>query len=205
MRSQPLARAVVDFIDDAVQLFVAVIRQIGAFGQVLEHQAIGILVAASLPWVVRIAKVHGHAGVDGHLFVQRHLFALVVGERLAQRLGNGLQFVREGLQCIDHAGGLVMWQLDEHEQSAGRLDQSAHGAGVALVVDKVSLQVTGKLPIHDLWWANMDAEHVRNLTAPVLAFASCRAFNKGLAQVGDQFLAQFAHRFSVDPVVDGFV
>lgn len=85
-------------IGDGVKLFVTVVRRIGAFGQVLANQAIGVLVAATLPWAVRIAKVHGHAGADGQLFVQRHLFALVVGERLAQGLGNGAKLVREGLQ-----------------------------------------------------------------------------------------------------------
>lgn len=127
--SQPLARAVVDFVGDGVQLFLAVVRQIGAFGQVLANQTICVLIAATLPWAVRIAKLHDHAGVDGQLFVQRHLFALFVGEHLAQGLSNVAQLVSEGLQHIGRAGGLGMWQLDEHEQSAGTLDQRAHGAG----------------------------------------------------------------------------
>lgn len=135
--SQSLARAVVNFIGDGVQLFLAVVRQIGAFGQVLANQTVRVLIAATLPWTVRIAKVHGHAGVVRQLFVQRHLFSLVVGERLAKVLGNGAQLVREGLQHIGRAGGLLgMWQLNEHEQSAGTLDQSAHGAGVALAFDE---------------------------------------------------------------------
>ena len=51
-----------------------------------------------------------------------------------------------------------MWQLDEPEQSASTLDQSAHGTGVALVFDEVSLPVAGKLPALDLWRAHMDAD-----------------------------------------------
>lgn len=81
--SQSFAGAVVDFIGNGIQLFLAVARQINAFGQVLAHQPVGVLVAASLPWAVWIAKVHGHARVDGQLFEQRHLLSLVVGERLA--------------------------------------------------------------------------------------------------------------------------
>ncbi len=131
-------------------MFLAVVRQIGAFGQVLAHQAVCVLVAASLPWAVRIAQVHGHAGVDGQLFVPRYLFAPVVGERLAQWLVNGAQLVREGLQHIGRAGGLGMWQLDEHEQSDGTLDQNAHGAGVALAIDEVFLPVARKLPVLDI-------------------------------------------------------
>lgn len=203
--SQSFAGAVVDFIGDGVQLFLAVARQIGAFGQVLANQPVGVLIAATLPWAVRIAKVHGHARVDGQLFVQRHLFALVVGERLAQGLRNGAQLVREGLQHIGCAGGLGMWQLDQHEQSAGTLDQSAHGTGVALAFDEIALPVTWKLAVLDLGWAHMDAEHVGNLPTPVLAPAARCALVAGLAQVGDQFLAQLAHRLGVDAVVDGFV
>lgn len=154
---------------------------------------------------MRIAKVHSHAGVVGQLFVQRHLFALVVGERLAHGLSNVAKLVRKDFQHISRAGKLWMRQLDEHEQSAGTLDQSAQGTGVALVFDEVSLPVAGKLPVLDLWRAHMDADHVRNLAAPVLAFAGWRAFIAGLAQVGDQFLEQLAHRLSEDAVVDGFV
>ena len=203
--SQSFAGAVVDFIGDGVQLLLAVARQVGAFGQVLAHQAVGVLVAASLPWAVRVAKVHGHAGVDGQLFVQRHLFALVIGERLAHGLGNGTQLVREGLQHMGRAGGLGMRQFDQHEQSAGALDQSAHGTGIALALDEVAFPVARKLSVLGLWRAHMDAEHVRNLPTPVLAFAAWRSFVAGLVQVGNQFLAQLAHRLGVDAVVDGFV
>ncbi len=77
--SQSFAGAVVDFIGDGVQFLLVVARQVGAFGQVLAYQAVVVLVAASLAWGVRVAKVHGHAGVVGQLFVLRHLFALVIG------------------------------------------------------------------------------------------------------------------------------
>ena len=137
--------------------------------------------------------------------MQRHRFALVVGERLAQALGNGAQLVSEGLQYIDRAGGLGMRQLDQHEQSAGTLDQSANGTGVTLAFDEITLPVTWKLAVFDLGWAHMDAEHVGNLPTPVLALAAQRALVASLAQVGDQFLAQFAHRLSVNAVVEGFV
>lgn len=67
--SQSFVGVVIDFIGDGVQFFLTVALQVGAFGQVLAKQAVGVLVAASLPWTVRIIKVHGHAGVGGQLFV----------------------------------------------------------------------------------------------------------------------------------------
>ncbi len=85
------------------------VRQIGAFGQVLANQAVGVFIAATLPWAVGIAKVHGHSGVDGQLFVLLHLFALVVGEGLAQGSGNGAHFVREVFKHIGRADGFGMW------------------------------------------------------------------------------------------------
>ncbi len=129
---------------------------------------------------MKITKIHGYAGVDGQMFVQRHLFALVVGERLAKGLGNGAKLVLKGLQHIGRADWIGLWKLYDHEQSAGTLDQSAHGNSVALAFDEVSHPVAGKLPVLDLWRAHLEAEHVRNRASPVLAFAAWRAFITGL-------------------------
>ncbi len=106
---------------------------------------------------------------------------------------------------MGRASGLVMRRLDQHEQSAGAHDQSAHRTGIALALDEVAFPMAGKLSVLDLSRAHMDAEHVRNLPTPVLAFAAWRSVVAGLAQVGNQFLAQIAHRLGVDAVVDRFV
>jgi hypothetical protein len=71
-------------------LFLGVAGQVGAFGQRLSDQAVGVLVGASLPRTMRITEVHGDAG----------------------RLGNPLELVGEGLQDV---GGWVR-QLDQDEQ-----------------------------------------------------------------------------------------
>src|SRR5215208_5940719 len=42
----------------------AVRAQVGAFGEVLPQQPVGVLVRAALPWTVRIAEVDLHASVD---------------------------------------------------------------------------------------------------------------------------------------------
>ncbi len=58
-RSDPQALAWSFFylIGNGVKLFLTVDRQVGPFGQVLANQPIGVLVAASLPRTVWIAKV----------------------------------------------------------------------------------------------------------------------------------------------------
>jgi hypothetical protein len=67
--SQALEGTVVDLIGNGIQLLLALAQQVCALWKVLAHQAIGVLVAASLPQTVRIAEVHGHAGVSRQLFV----------------------------------------------------------------------------------------------------------------------------------------
>ena len=59
----------------------------GAFGEVLTQQAVGVLVAATLPGAVRVAEVDRQAGVDAQLRVLGHLRSLVPGKRAAQLLG----------------------------------------------------------------------------------------------------------------------
>jgi hypothetical protein len=103
---------VVDLIGNCIKLLLAEDRQVCAFEQVLTNQGSGVLVAASLPWAVRIAEVHGHTGVGCQLFVQRHFFPLIVGERLAHVLSDGAQLVCKGMPDICCTGRLGMWQLN---------------------------------------------------------------------------------------------
>ncbi len=56
-------------------------RQVGSFGQVLADESVEVLVAAALPWRVRVAEEHVDAGVDGELVMVSHLGALVPGQR----------------------------------------------------------------------------------------------------------------------------
>jgi len=188
-----------------MKLLLAVDRQFCAFGYVLTNQAIGVLVASSLPWAVRTAIVHGHASVDCQLFVQRHCFPLIVGERLTHRLSDGAQLFCEGLQDIGGTGRRVVWQLDQHGQSAGALDQGANGTGVALALDEVNLPVAGELPVLNLGRAHMDAQDARNVATPVLPLAARGALVADLAQVGNEFLAKLAHGLRVEAVVVDFV
>ncbi len=51
----------------------------------------------------------------------------------------------------------------------------------------------------------MDAEHVRDLTAPIRAPRARHALGASLAQAGDEFAAQLPLGLGVDGVVDGLV
>ena len=65
---------------DGIQFFLAVYRQVCAFGQVLADQAIDVFVAAALPRAVRVGEVDPAAGGQGECRMRGHLAALVPGE-----------------------------------------------------------------------------------------------------------------------------
>src|SRR5215218_8117017 len=77
---EALAGAVVEFVGDGVELGFADGAEVGALGEVLAQQAIGVLVGAALPGGVRIAEVDLDAGVDVDLLPVAHLGALVPGQ-----------------------------------------------------------------------------------------------------------------------------
>lgn len=77
-------------------------RQVRSLGQTLTDQAVGIFIAASLPATGPVGKVHLNAGSHCQLVVPTHFFALVIGQRFAQR---GLRYTIQHLsQCLQHVG-----------------------------------------------------------------------------------------------------
>ncbi len=49
-----------------------------------------------------------------------------------------------------------------------------------------------------------DYRLIRDMAAPILAFAARDGFVERLSQIGNQFLAPFAHRLGLDAAVDRF-
>lgn len=92
-----LPRPVVEFVGDGVEIVLAVCGQVGAFGEVLPEQPVGVLVGASLPGAVRVAEVDPHVQCGRDLAVQRELGALVPGQRVKQRPGQRPHLVDDGL------------------------------------------------------------------------------------------------------------
>ena len=76
------ARPAVQTVGNGVKFVLTVDGKVGAFGQILAQQAVGVFTRAALPWAVRVAEVHLHTGGGGELCMPRHLLALVVGEAL---------------------------------------------------------------------------------------------------------------------------
>ena len=78
--SEGFAGAGVEFGGDVVEVFAGVHGQVGALGEVLAQQAVGVLVGAALPWAVRVGEVDLNAGVDRQLGVLGEFFAAVPGQ-----------------------------------------------------------------------------------------------------------------------------
>jgi hypothetical protein len=82
-----LSRAAIQLGGDRIQGGLVELAQVGASGEVLAEQPVGVLVAATLPGATRITEVHLDAGVDRELGVLGHFLALIPGQRPAELLG----------------------------------------------------------------------------------------------------------------------
>src|ERR1700677_4809507 len=76
-----LAWPVVDLCGDPHNVLDGVDAQVGALREVVAQQPVHVLVAAPLPWRVRVAEEHVGAGRDGDPLVLRELLALIPGTR----------------------------------------------------------------------------------------------------------------------------
>src|SRR5215211_1118072 len=84
--SERLARPAVECVGDGGQIAGAVAGEIGALGEVLPEQPVGVLVGAALPGALRVAEVHLQPGGDSKAGVLGQLGALVPGQRAAKVL-----------------------------------------------------------------------------------------------------------------------
>ena len=107
------ARSGVHAVGDGVEFVLRVDRQIGALGQVLAQQPVGVLAGAALPGAVRVAEVHPHAGVGAQVRVARHLLALVVRQALAHGCGDRNQLGGEARQ---RRGEVVQFRFETAKQ-----------------------------------------------------------------------------------------
>src|SRR5260370_26184342 len=115
-------RSAVEAVGDRIEFVLAVDREVGAFGQVLTQQSVGILAGAALPRTVWIAEVDLHAGGGTEILMTGHFLALVIGEALAQGCSDRVQLGSEARQC--RAGGAVFHVRHTHPP-AGPLNTHA--------------------------------------------------------------------------------
>ncbi len=190
----------VEPISDRIELFLAVERQVSALRQVLSQEPVGVLAGPSLPGAMGVAEVDLHPGLGGQLGMARHLFALVIGQRLAHRFSNAVEL--KGVTRQGGGGGGIV-HLGQQDQAGGTFDQDPHRRAVPRPLEEVALPVAGQNPVIHLGRTHMNAYHISQLPAPIRAAGARQASTARLAQTGDQFLAQGTPRQGVETGVDG--
>jgi hypothetical protein len=141
---QAFSGAIVEQPGDVIQLRLADVREIPALGQVLTDQAVGVLVAGSLPGAVRVGEVDLDAEPSGQFLVARHFLTLIIGQRfpcagghLAVELefGHDLdQIGRNGTRQLAEVGDLALGQQRLQGLFVGRRG-GFEGQDQALVVE----------------------------------------------------------------------
>ena len=112
--------------------------EVGAFGEVLAEETVGVVVGSTLPWTLRVAEVDVEVGVCAELSVLGHFDSLVPGQRAAELLGQGgdrrSDSVSYGLGAVAGKRGPVVdsllfsvawhgWEVSQHRESGGPLHQ----------------------------------------------------------------------------------
>ena len=139
---------VVEFLGDRVEVVLRVDGWVGAFGEVLAQEPVGVLVGAALPRGVRVAEVDGHVQRGADPFVQGEFRSLVPGQAVAQEFGRVLHLVDDGL--LDVFGVVPVGQVRQDREPGGTLDGRADGAFVAAAGDEIALPVARDRPVLDL-------------------------------------------------------
>ncbi len=199
---QRLTRPVIQKICDGIQRGVVMNGQIGALRKQLPEQSIGVLAAAALPGAVGVTEVDAHVRGASQITVPRHLFVAVIGQRLAHRLADLVELEGEGRQS--RLGGGI-GHLGQQHQAGGSLDQNAYGGLVPGTLDQVTFPMPRHHSIVDLRGPQMDADHLRDLAAPVVTRRARFTAALALTKTRDQVLAQLTLGVRIDGGVGGLV
>lgn len=103
-------------------------------GEVLTHQAVGVLVGAALPGSVRMGEVEGGIELPGDGLVFGKLFAVVRRQGMHARLEG---FEQAGDRLADEMGGFTL-DLGQQGIAALALDEGDDGLAVMGADDRVA-------------------------------------------------------------------
>ena len=174
--------------------------QVGALGEVLAQQSVGVLVRPALPRAVGITEIHGHVQCGGDPFVQGELRSLVPCQAVPEELGQALHLVDDGL--LDVFGVVSVGQVQQDREPGGALHERADGVLVARAGDQVALPMAGNRPVLD--FRRPLADHDHGLAEPGLppAVAAGFALGPALPHGAFQLLSELALGLQVDGLVD---
>lgn len=185
-------------------MFGGVDGKVGALGEVLPQQAVGVFVGAALPGAGGVAEVDRDVGGDGEGLVGGHFGALVPGQGPLQVRWGGLD---RGCQCCaDGSGTVVGGQVDEQQVAGAAFDQGGDGGAGVAADDEVAFPVPGDGPVGCFGGPFTDHHHGVGVARLALGCVAVRAAHGAAgAQGAGQFATQFALTLDVESLVDGFV
>ena len=194
--------SVVEALGNVVEVLLGVAAEIGAFGEILPDQAVGVFVAGSLPWAVGVGEVDLDAGVPRQLGVAGHFGPAVVGKRLAQSRGDGIEGALEST-----AGGIGIERVHAGKQNeaAAAFDQGTDGRAICRSLDQVALPMAGDQPLEDVFGPGRDLDIVGDEAAPIGTARPRSTVLAPLAQGAEQFATQLAARQRIERAVDGLM
>jgi hypothetical protein len=101
--AEALAGPTVERCGDRSELVGLPAGEVGALGEVLTQEPVGVLVRAALPWAVRVSEEHRDAGLDGERGVGGKFLAAVPRQRSAELLGQAAHRRRQRVLHRDRA------------------------------------------------------------------------------------------------------
>ena len=128
----------VEAMRDGVQLALRIARQVGALGQILTQQPMGVFIDPALPGAVRIGKEDLDREPLGQLLVLGHLFPSIVRQGFPQQGGHMPEFFDEAPSGTHRIRPLHPGQDD---QACRPLHQGANGRAIAGSFDEVVFPV----------------------------------------------------------------
>ena len=129
---EALARAGVELPGNRIEFGLRESGEVGAIGERLTEQAVGVLVDTALPGAVRIGEVDGDASDLGKPFVLCHLTPLIVSQGKASLRVNT---VEDSAKAHDGRVGTRVVHLGQGHEQRGSFNQRANGRRIARTLD----------------------------------------------------------------------
>ena len=175
--------------------------KVGALGEVLPEEPVGVLVAAALPGGSRVGEVDVEIRRDAERAVFCHLGALVPGQRLPKRCRQvpdcGDQRVAESFRVS------FATEVGQHHEASRPLDQGGDRGAAQSADDEVALPVAGNLSGLDLGRSFADWPHlIDEPLTPSVWLLSRFPGDATSPQLRSELPSQLATGVDVDRLVD---
>jgi len=169
----------------------------------LPYKPIEIFVVTSLPRAIRVTEIDSNTGILGDLDMLRHLASLVILIRHALP-SSQWHSVQRSARAFHGSGGGCIVHLRQNQVIAFQFDEGADSRCIALAFDQVVLPVPGEFTLFHLVRTEVNADHIRDLVAPIDLPSLRLASHFSLPQAVDQLFSKLSDGQRIDSAVDRF-